>query len=112
MMKYFCYIFSLYFLALSVMPCSDIHDMNSSAGTELASISADEHSNCPHEKQDFCSPFCDCACCGMTINFQVAFHFTTKFPSIPLPIVSENFSYQSPNSLQYLQAVFQPPQIG
>lgn len=94
------------------MPCTDIHDMNTSVGNEFASISADEHSNCPHEKQDFCSPFCDCACCGMTISFQLIFHFNTKFQSFPFLIVTENFSYQSFHSLQYLQGVFQPPQIG
>ena len=94
------------------MPCTDIHDMNTSVGTEFASISTDNHSNCPHEKQDFCSPFCTCACCGMTLSFQSTFNYTTQFKAIPLPIVSENFAYQSPNSLQYLQGVFQPPQIG
>ena len=93
------------------MPCTDIHDMNTSVGTELASISADEHSNCPHEEQDFCSPFCDCACCGMAISFQKLFNYTVKAHSIILPVVSENFAYQSPNSFQYLQGVFQPPQL-
>ena len=48
----------------------------------------------------------------MTINLQATFNYTPKSQPIPLPIVSENFSYQAPNSLQYLQGVFQPPQVG
>jgi hypothetical protein len=48
----------------------------------------------------------------MTINHQSTLDYNTTFQPLPLRIVSENFSYQSPNSLQYLQGVFQPPQIG
>ncbi len=48
----------------------------------------------------------------MTLNLQATFNYTAPFEFILIPIVSENFSYQSPNSLQYLQGIFQPPKIG
>jgi hypothetical protein len=74
-MKFFCYIFSLYFLALSIVPCTDIHAMNGSESAELASFSTDSHENCPHENgSDFCSPFCVCSCCGQNFTtFQTGF---------------------------------------
>ena len=111
-MKYFCYIFSLYFLALSVMPCSDIHDMNSSVGSEFASISTDNHSNCPHEEeQDFCSPFCVCSCCGQ-------FFVATRLPklSFHLPIIrnfkeKSCFLFSENWQSDYLKSIFRPPQV-
>ena len=112
-MKLFCYIFSLYFLALSCLPCTDNEHavIPPQYQTELVVENDHEHEN--HTNcNDLCTPFCTCACCGMTINLQATFNYTPKFQPIPFPIVSENFYYQSPNSNQYLQGVFQPPQVG
>lgn len=111
-MKYFCYLLSLYFLALSIMPCTDVHAMNESASEELAGISDHDHQDCPHEKeQDYCPPFCVCNCCGQLL-------VATKFQkwSVP-PLLSANF--KSKNSFfylqnwhsEYLRSVFHPPQV-
>jgi hypothetical protein len=111
-MKYFCYLFSLYFLALSLLPCTDIHDVNLSASGELASISAVDYSDCPHEKRDICSPFCSCGH-GVTLIVQPIFQFTLKSPPvIASPIDTEKFYYPPSYSFQHLQKIFQPPQIG
>ena len=112
-MKLFCYIFSLYFLALSCLPCTDNeHEtLPPQYQTEIVVENEHDHENHSH-CNDICSPFCSCACCGMTISFQSTINYTTEFQHIVLPIVAENFSYQSSNSFQYLQGVFQPPQIG
>ena len=115
-MKLFCYIFSLYFVLLSCLPCNDSEHVllppqppQYAMNIEVQNHhNPDNHDNC----NDLCSPFCTCACCGMTINLQATFNYTPKSQPIPLPIVSENFSYQSPHSNQYLQGVFQPPQVG
>lgn len=112
-MNLFCYIFSLYYLALSCLPCTDNEHEVLPPQYQIESISQNDHDHENHSHcNDICSPFCSCACCGMTISFQSTINYTTEFQLIVLPIVSENFSYQSPNSLQYLQGVFQPPQIG
>lgn len=114
-MKYFCYLFSLYFLVLSAMPCTDIHNLNTSVRDEYASIFTDNHSNCPHEAEpDFCSPFCVCSCCGQL------------FVAIQLPIPEFRFQLRMIRNskekndflfAQYwqnhdLKSIFRPPQLG
>lgn len=112
-MKYFYYIFSLYFLVLSFLPCNDSEHTIVRSLYQTEYVTKNDHQQENHSHcNDFCSPFCTCACCGMTLNLQATFNYTAPFEFIPIPIVSENFSYQSPNSLQYLQGVFQPPKIG
>lgn len=112
-MKLFCYIFSLYFLALSGLPCTDNEHEVAPPQYLTENISQNDHNHEDHSHcNDFCSPFCSCACCGMTISFQKTFNYTVKSRPTLLPIAVENFSYQSLNSLQYLQGVFQPPQVG
>ena len=94
------------------MPCTDIHDMNSSVGSEFASISTDNHSNCPHEEeQDFCSPFCVCSCCGQ-------FFVATRLPklSFHLPIIrnfkeKSCFLFSENWQSDYLKSIFRPPQV-
>lgn len=110
-MKYFYCIFVFYFWALSIMPCSDVHDLNISVSTESANISTQEHSNCPHEKgKDDCSPFCICSCCGH--NF-----LGIKFPqfSIQLPVifnVTGKYSrYSKDWNNEYFHSIFHPPQV-
>jgi hypothetical protein len=66
LMKIFVILFSIYFLALSVMPCTDACDINisNSSKSEFTKISNDQ-TNC----KDVCSPFCSCACCHTVVNF-------------------------------------------
>ena len=66
-MKYLAFLFSVYLLALSFVPCSDTaetHDKD--ATSKIASHSDSTHS---HEGTgDICSPFCACACCHSQIS--------------------------------------------
>lgn len=64
-MKFFAYIFSIYILALSVMPCSDASN-DCRSKTEVAER-ADAHSH-KSDHNDTCSPFCTCTCCGTTAS--------------------------------------------
>jgi len=110
-MKSFCFTFSLYFLALSIMPCTDIHTTNDMASAELASFSADNHSDCPHEKgSDHCSPFCMCSCCGHVIAQAKAFQWHFK-PILPEGKEKSAFHYAFDWESDYLQAIFRPPQV-
>jgi hypothetical protein len=111
-MKYFCYLFSCYFLLLSLIPCSDIHEVNTSGSTIIANISTDEHSNCPHEtEQDFCSPFCTCNCCGQLFT-EAKF---VKFASFALIMrflkEKSTFTYLENWSNYDFKDFFQPPQV-
>jgi hypothetical protein len=111
-MKIFSYLFSLYFLALTIMPCTDVHAMNESASEALAGISNEEHQDCPHEKEeDYCPPFCVCNCCGQLLG---ATKFQKWFCS---PALLDNFKkgrcffYTQNWHSEYLRSVFHPPQV-
>ncbi len=111
-MKFFCYIFSLYFLALSVVPCTDIHATNGSASAELASISTDNHSDCPHENgQDFCSPFCVCSCCAHVLSVAKPHKWNFQPPIIPDFKEKSNFYYSKDWQSEYLNSIFRPPKV-
>ena len=108
-MKQFLRIFCLYLFVLSCLPCSDGehgHDAPSSGGeTAIFTTSHD----CPtHEHcNDFCSPFCTCACCGC---FTISDKLLVFQVSPPVPMDSQvEFSYQSPFSAGHLSALFRPP---
>ena len=110
-MKYFCYIFSLYFLALNLMPCTDVHDLNILVGNEFASISKDNHSNCPQEeKQDFCSPFCGCSVCGQVIIATKLVKWIIQPPIIHNFYVESSFYYSKDWQSEYQKTIFKPPQ--
>lgn len=108
-MKYFCFIFSLYFLALNLMSCTELHTTTS--GSDV--LYATELPCHPNDSQtDFCSPFCGCSVCGQVL-------FATKFPkfSFHLPIVrnfkeKNNFFYSKDWQSEYLKSIFRPPQVG
>jgi hypothetical protein len=110
-MKPFCFIFNLYFLALSLMPCSDVHEMNAPASAEFASLVANEHSDCPHETgDDHCSPFCTCSCCGQVIAQSKAFKWQFK-PIIPEMKGKSAFHYAFDWQNGHLNSIFRPPQV-
>lgn len=109
LMKFFTIIFVFYILALSLMPCSDIH--NDCVKTEnQKQISQNENHNHKSDHNDFCSPFCTCSCCNtlMTLDF-----FNTTFKLKHIIIESDNI-----NAIQdyifvsnfYLN-IWQPPKI-
>lgn len=110
-MKSFCFIFSIYFLALSLMPCSDVHEMNALESAEFASLAANEHSDCPHETgNDHCSPFCICSCCGQIIALAKAFKWHFK------PVLTEfeeksTFHYVFDWQSGHLNTIFRPPKV-
>jgi hypothetical protein len=92
------------------MPCTDIHDMNTSAGSELANISTDNHSTCPHE-QDFCSPFCVCSCCGQLFVLTQLPNFSPALPIIHNYKEKTCFLFSENWQSNYLKSIFRPPQV-
>ena len=106
--KQFCRIFILYFIALILMPCTDVHAANP---TVLNSAPSTEHNSCPHEKEtDFCSPFCICSCCGQIVitaperaEMQRANQSMVQTKLMP----PEQLSFQS----EYLDRLFHPPRL-
>lgn len=70
-MKFFAIIFSIYLLALSVMPCGDAYTVcqDNSAKTTL-SQTHDRNL----EGNDICSPFCTCTCCSTILALKITNH--------------------------------------
>lgn len=107
-MKLFCHFFALYLLALACVPCNDgeheHQDDGDQTSIEMTGGEADHsHSDCA----DYCSPFCQCSCCGtVTITPEV-----NGLPaSLPdLVYHSADFIFQSPMTVAHHQALDRPP---
>jgi hypothetical protein len=95
----------LYFMLLSVMPCSDAVECTESINTTIAAL--DDHGNHSHEAE-LCSPFCICLCCGQFTSFPMETSVTEgmAFVSTPLSPV-----YPSSFPLDVHLAIWQPPKI-
>lgn len=106
-MKYFCFIFSLYFLALSLMPCTDDHTTTKSS-VEMHVSKLTCHTN--DSNTDFCSPFCGCATCGQVLAIPKFFKWTFNSP-IALNFTEKNsFHFSQDWQSAYLKGIFKPPQ--
>ncbi|MFB6457980.1 DUF6660 family protein [Chitinophaga sp. Hz27] len=84
-MKLFVYIFSIYIVLLSCLPCNDAAAVNDQLKQELVHSTDTDH---PHSQPDFCSPLCICSCCNVqvmpvTIHTYVPYHISSShiFPS-------------------------------
>ncbi len=107
-MKFLTIIASIYFVALSCLPCSDVVEINfEKSSKELQS----NHENHSHEKENhLCSPFCICNCCGSQIinHFKIT---TIYFPIATLKISSQVPTYTSIFTSNFYGSIWQPPQI-
>lgn len=112
---------AFYFVLISLVPCGDNNEcaviLNQessytiiSSNTLLAntheSDSQHSHSNSDAEdSDDYCSPFCTCACCGIAI--------VTINPFIPPAIFTKKkevyFNYTFSNPIIDSYSVWQPP---
>lgn len=82
-MKLAWFLFSIYVVSLSLLPCNDIDDCGSFAKTELhKNHSQDKNTD---SQDDLCAPFCSCTCCGVH-GFQFQNHIFKKKKSLIVPI--------------------------
>ena len=106
-MKFFAYIFSIYILALSVMPCSDASN-DCRSKTEVAER-ADAHSH-KNDTNDICSPFCTCTCCSVSANPKFT-PFSIKIAKLvvvsKLTFPNREFSFVS----NFYGNIWRPPKI-
>ncbi|WP_425312224.1 DUF6660 family protein [Pedobacter antarcticus] len=77
-MKFFLFIFSIYFLALSVMPCTDACGMNTNNTFKKDFIQ--RGNNHQSDNSSSCSPFCNCSCCRVNITSYSFKPFEIKQP--------------------------------
>jgi hypothetical protein len=103
-MRLFLHIFSIYILALSVMPCSDAYN---NCKSETVFTEAHNHKS---DRNDNCSPFCTCTCCSTTANPK----FTPLKFDIAKPIATSKITYHNRDFSfvsNYCGNIWQPPKI-
>jgi hypothetical protein len=100
--KVFCFIFSLYALALAMTPCADAF-----CGGDDQHLSSNQHED--EKDDDLCSSFCICSCCGyaaVEINISVSAYIIA-----PAPSTSSASLYQAPFIKDFSLDFWQPPKV-
>ena len=105
-MKFLGFIFAVYLLTLSCLPCGDMNECNDKAAQTISATT--DHQQHKHSKEA-CTPFCSCSCCaasGFYVSFSKTqspklFQQSEKYPSHNISFLSQEFS-----------SIWQPPKIG
>jgi hypothetical protein len=104
-MNLFRIIFSVYLIALTLVPCTDtlgVHKENVHAETT--------HSDANHanEHEDTCPPLCSCNCCGVSGVFffqeSISFEVVSYNEKIKIPLNQSAVSF-------FAHTIWQPPKI-
>jgi len=75
-MRYLAIILTVYSLLLTVVPCTDVHDIKQGS-SDMELVQSADNMNDVH--LDICSPFCACACCQTLAEvYSYDFDFTTN----------------------------------
>ena len=102
-MKLFACILSLYILALTAMPCVDVHQDCLLHKAELSQSTNDSHK----DDVDRCSPFCTCDCCtSPVLQKDNVIHFNCT----PIPQKCE-IGYSSSYISSLFTTIWHPPKI-
>jgi hypothetical protein len=93
---------TIYTLSLSMMPCADEYVCSDEITESVVDTSADHSS----EEEDFCSPFCVCACCAQNI-WAPYLLYKTKIVLNELLVAV----YRLPDFASQTQSIWQPPKL-
>ncbi|WP_298316459.1 DUF6660 family protein [uncultured Aquimarina sp.] len=103
-MKFFTIILSVFILGLELVPCSDA--FNSEHKEEVSCNDEQDHS---HDTDDSCTSICICACCGVTITYELLKQFNVE---VRTDIISkDDCIYQSDYTFYFFPNIWQPPQL-
>jgi hypothetical protein len=105
-MKFFTLLLAFYLLAISLLPCSDVHNDCKNTLTQNEQQQNQDHKT---THRDICSPFCSCSCCQVVSNIpqQTIFpQLEAKFQFLAAPVflTQSNFFHS-----QFLSSIWQPP---
>lgn len=96
-----------YILSLSFLPCCE---NDGDAVQNIFYAQASDHSG-EHHEEEGCSPFCQCACCGMQA-FQYLYQrvslFEKNYPTESIRLFSH---YQFSYAQEIFLTIWQPPKI-
>lgn len=109
-MRVFSFIFIIYILLLSVMPCDEM-TANAELRFDENSYQIQRQNNAPtDESGDDCSPFCICSCCHFSTAFQFKTFAVTSKITVSVGFKPENL-YRNPYAQTYKTSIWQPPKI-
>ena len=106
-MRILLWIFGIYILALSAMPCSDV---SNNCNSDPAFVAQDFGHNHGTDRDDKCSPFCFCHCCSVPSNTKL----TALEIQIVHPLIPTKVSYPIRNTSlvsNFSPNIWQPPKI-
>ena len=112
-MKIAIHIFTIYMLALSLIPCGDggggiLEIANDLFGIEHQHLSDHEqHSN--NCGDDLCTPFCICSCCSSALDTPSKLPYRIKTPT-PFPNSTPSW-FKNEISFSLDQSIWQPPKF-
>jgi len=105
-MKNFSFIFAIYLITISFVPCTDglVQCASNLSTTEVSDSSViHSHSN---ESEDDCMPFCSCSCCGSVITIITSEKEGSPLATLMISHISPyNFQY----SFEYNSGMWHPP---
>ena len=105
-MKNFWLIFSVFLLSLSVYPCSDAEECESTAKTEISKANNHNHT----QETEQCTPFCTCSHCPASAFYQQLSVVSFNDKTVIFDKQTKNHYTQS-----YIEeislAIWQPPKI-
>ena len=101
---------SLLILFLSCMPCTDKKTAEKADELVFSQHPSEEHDHEHGEANDFCSPFCTCACCGASIMVLTV---PTVYPEKKVEFERAKITslYQSVFISSYNFSFWQPPKV-
>ena len=104
MLKNVALILSIFFLVLSVKPCSDGANIDDKHQDEIT-----VNHNHQEDSDDSCPVTCICDCCGMAITYESIKTYDLKITrEISTKLIS---TYHLSYSFKLLSNIWQPPQI-
>lgn len=108
-MKLTWFLFSIYVVSLSLLPCNDIDICGSFAKTGLHKNHSQDKNTDPHD--DLCAPFCSCTCCGVH-GFQFQNHIFKKEKTINCTDSGEQNDFYIFNNYKTIYlGIWQPPKL-
>jgi hypothetical protein len=109
--KHFWFLFSIYILLLSVLPCGDIEDCQHKASNTVSNFQSSntDHQN-HHHNAEHCSPFCTCSCCSIACSvFEIQ---KLQFRKISIHHSELKIALRNDFTLyHFLENIWQPPKI-
>ncbi|SFI84512.1 hypothetical protein SAMN05421638_1151 [Kaistella treverensis] len=106
-MKIFAFLLSLFFMALTVVPCSDA----ASGFGDKVCVAEDVHlEQSQDEHTDLCTPFCVCNCCGMTLSVSQINTLLPEHHKVVIKDILPDRKYH--HKILHPAGIWQPPKIG